>query len=63
MREIVDKLVNGFFEYDCGKLTFSVPKIEASIPPGELYEGSFTLKSVTDTIVTGHVYTSSMRLV
>ncbi len=63
MREIVDKLVNGFFEYDCGKLTFSVPKIEAVIPPGELYEGSFVLKSVTETVVTGHIYTSSMRLV
>ena len=63
MREIVDKLVNGFFEYDCGKLTFSVPKIDTVIPPGELYEGSFTLKSVTETIVTGQIYTSSMRLV
>lgn len=63
MREIVDKLINGFFEYDCGKLNFSVPKIEATIPPGELYEGKFTLKSATETIVSGHVYTSSMRLV
>ena len=63
MREIVDKLINGFFEYDCGKLTFSVPKIDAVIPPGELYESSFTLRSVTETIVTGHIYTSSMRLV
>ncbi|MBO4901298.1 MAG: hypothetical protein J5518_00700 [Lachnospiraceae bacterium] len=34
-----------------------------SVPPGELYEGTFTLKSVTDTLVTGHVYTSGMRLV
>ncbi|MCR5268647.1 MAG: DUF5717 family protein, partial [Lachnospiraceae bacterium] len=46
---IVDKLINGFFDYDCGKLNFSVPKIEATIPPGELYEGTFTLKSATET--------------
>ena len=63
LREIVDKLINGFFEYDCGNLTFSVPKIDAVIPPGELYEGAFTLKSASDTLVKGYIYTSSMRLV
>lgn len=63
LREIVDKLANGFFEYECGKLSFSMPKIEASIPPGQLYEGSFTIKSATDTLTKGHIYTSSMRLV
>lgn len=63
MREIVDRLVNGFFEYECGKLSFSVPKIEATIPPGKLYEGSFLLSSVSDTLVSGRIYSSSMRLV
>ena len=63
LREIVDKLVNGFFEYDSGKLNFSVSKIEASLPAGELYEGSFLLTSVDETLVKGNVYTSSMRLV
>ena len=63
LREIVDKLVNGFFEYDCGKLSFSVSKIEANLPAGEVYEGSFMMKSRTGTLVKGNVYTSSMRLV
>lgn len=63
MREIADKLVNGFFDYDCGKLVFSVPKIDESVEPGQLFEGSFTIKSVNDTLITGNIYTSSMRLV
>lgn len=63
LREIVDKLVNGFFEYDSGKLNFSVSKIEASLPTGELYEGSFVMKSVNETLVKGNIYTSSMRLI
>lgn len=63
MREIADKLVNGFFEYDCGKLVFSVPKIDEKIEQGKMFEGSFTLKSAGDTLVSGNIYTSSMRLV
>lgn len=62
LRQIVDKLVNGVFEYDCGKLTFSVPKIEASVPPGNLYEGSFTIKSVSDTLVKGFISASDIRI-
>ena len=63
LREIVDKLLNGFFEYDSGKLGFSVSKIEASLPVGELYEGSFTMQSLDGTLVKGNIYASNMRLV
>lgn len=63
MREIADKLVNGFFEYDCGKLVFSVPKIDEAVVPGQLFEGSFEVKSKNDAHVSGSIYTSSMRLV
>lgn len=63
LREIADKLTNGFFEYDCGKLVFSVPKIDENIEPGQLYEGKFSLKSLSNTMVSGNIYTSSMRLV
>lgn len=63
MREIVDKLLNGFFEYDNGKLGFSVSKIEASLPVGELYESSLTMRSLDGTLVKGNIFTSNMRLV
>ncbi len=63
LHEIVDKLVNGFFDYDNGKLSFSVSRIEESLPAGELYEGSFTIFSRDSLPVSGKVYTSNMRLV
>ncbi len=63
LREILDKLVNGFFEYENEKLSFSVSKIEASMPSGELYEGTFTLNSISGENVKGEIYSSSMRVV
>ncbi|MCR5420587.1 MAG: DUF5717 family protein [Lachnospiraceae bacterium] len=63
MHEIVDRLLNGFFDYECGKLAFSVSKIEESLEIGEIYEGSFEIDSNDDLPVYGNVYTSSMRLV
>ncbi|MCR5357701.1 MAG: DUF5717 family protein [Lachnospiraceae bacterium] len=63
MHEIVDKLLNGFFDYDNGKLSFSVSRIEEVLTVGEIYEGSFTIESLDDLPASGNVYTSSMRLV
>ncbi|MCR4806326.1 MAG: DUF5717 family protein [Lachnospiraceae bacterium] len=63
MNEIVDKLVSGVFDYDNGKLSFSVQRIEETIPAGGIYEGSFTIESLDDLPASGNVYTSSMRLV
>ena len=63
LHEIVDKLLNGFFDYDNGKLSFSVSRIEEMLPAGEIYEGSFTIESLDELPASGNVYTSSMRLV
>ena len=63
LHEIVDKLLNGFFDYDNGKLSFSVSRIEEVLTVGEIYEGSFTIESLDDLPASGNVYTSSMRLV
>ena len=63
LHEIVDKLLNGFFDYESGKLSFSVSRIEETIPAGEIYEGSFTIESIDESPASGNVYTSSMRLV
>ncbi len=63
LHEIVDKLLNGVFDYDNGKLSFSVQRIEETIPAGGMYEGSFTIESMDDLPASGNVYTSSMRLV
>ncbi|MBR2275686.1 MAG: hypothetical protein IJ873_06460 [Lachnospiraceae bacterium] len=63
MPDVVDRLINGFFEYESEKLLFSVPKIEAEVVPGTPYEGSVTVKTEGGGEVTGFVYTSSMRVV
>lgn len=63
MRKIVDRYADGFFDYDTGKLLFSVSKIEGSLPCGEILEGSFTLTSEDGRDFSARLYTSDMRLV
>ena len=63
MREIIDKLVDGVFEYDTDKLLFDVPSIEAKLSSKELYEGTLHFTSQNETAVRGFIYSSSMRLV
>lgn len=63
MRKVIDKYVDGFFDYDSDKLIFSVSKIEDSMISGELVEGTFTLTSERNEAFTANIYTSDMRLV
>ncbi len=63
LHEIVDRLLSGVFDYDNGKLSFSVSRIEEVLTVGEIYEGSFTIESLDEQPASGNVYTSSMRLV
>ena len=43
MREIVDRLLKGQFEYEDKSLDFSIPRVEISLGPDEEFEGSFTI--------------------
>ncbi|MCR5108082.1 MAG: DUF5717 family protein [Lachnospiraceae bacterium] len=63
MYEIVDKLKNGFFEYESEKLSFSVSKIESEVPVDDVCEGSFVIETKGHGIVSGKVFSSCMRLV
>ena len=45
LREIIDKLIDGVFEYETDKLLFDVQSIEAKITPKEVVEGRITIKS------------------
>ncbi|HAG68931.1 MAG TPA: hypothetical protein DCL38_03045 [Lachnospiraceae bacterium] len=62
MSDVVDRLINGFFEYESEKLIFSVNKIEASIVPPESFDGSFLVNSRGGSRVKGKVYSSCMRI-
>ncbi|MCR5790216.1 MAG: DUF5717 family protein [Lachnospiraceae bacterium] len=63
MSDVVDRLINGFFEYETEKLVFSVPKIEENLKPNDVFEGSFTLTAQGGQPVNGSVYSSCMRLI
>ena len=53
MKEIVDRILDGQFEYDNGSLDFSQVKIEIQIKPGETYEGSFRIIGKEDKLTEG----------
>ena len=63
MREVIDRYADGDFDYDRGKLLFSVQKLEAAMPAGELYEGTFVLYSSDEIDFHAYIYTSDMRLI
>lgn len=62
LREIIDKFVDGVFEYDADKLQFSVPSIKLSVTAKESYTGSFFVRSENETEIKAYVYSSSIRM-
>lgn len=63
MRKIIDKYADGIFDYDTGRLTFSVAKIEENVANSQICEGSFVLSSEDGEEFTANLYTSDMRIV
>ncbi|MDO4188114.1 MAG: DUF5717 family protein [Lachnospiraceae bacterium] len=63
MREIIDKLVDGVFEYDTDKLLFDVQSIEVKLSTKEIHEGTIHITSEENTPVKGFIYSSNMRFV
>ena len=41
MEEVIDRLLEGDFDYENGSLDFSCTKLELTIKSGEVREGSF----------------------
>ena len=62
LREIIDKLIDGVFEYDTDKLLFDVQLIEEKLSPREIHEGIVHCKSQNGTAVKGFIYSSNMRV-
>ena len=63
LREIIDKLVDGVFEYDTDKLVFDVQSIEAKLSSKELHEGTLHITSPNGTNIKGYIYSKTMRVV
>ncbi len=62
MKNVIDRLLNGQFEYSERTLSFSIPRLELSIKPGEDYEGSFVVHGPSDRMVQGGITSSEMRM-
>ncbi len=62
MREIVDRLLKGHYEYEEKSLDFSIPRVELSMGPDETIEGSFTIFGPENRLVCGKVTTNDLRM-
>lgn len=62
MQGIIDRILEGSFEYDNGSLDFSCAKIEISLPAGNRYEGTFRIRSTPGIYTEGYVSSTDMRM-
>ena len=62
MNQIIDRLLNGDFDYERGSLDFSCPRLELVIEKGEILEDCFTVYGLPNKLTKGYVTTSDMRM-
>ncbi len=62
MQKLINQILEGNFDYENGSLDFSCSKIELSVKPGEVYEGSFRIYGTRDMFTGGRVVSSDWRM-
>lgn len=62
MQKIIDRILEGNFDYGNGSLDFSCDKMELSIQKGQLYEGSFRIFAPAGQFTEGGVFSSDWRM-
>ncbi|MCR5716208.1 MAG: DUF5717 family protein [Lachnospiraceae bacterium] len=62
MKEIIDRILEGRFDYDSGSLSFSQSKIELTIAPDQVVEGSFRIDADPNHLTEGFVLSSDLRM-
>jgi len=62
MKQSLERILEGQFDYKKGGLDISMPKIEVSLCPDEVYQGSFTLSSIPGTGISGTLHTHDLRI-
>lgn len=62
MRKVIDRYADGLFDYDNVKLSFSVMKIDETLPANETFEGTFTITSDSGESFEAEIYPSDLRL-
>ncbi len=62
MKEIIDRILEGRFDYDSGSLSFSQGKIEISMASDRIVEGSFRIDADPSHLTEGFVLSSDLRM-
>lgn len=62
MKESIDRILKGQFEYDRGELSFSFQHLELTIQQGEEIEGSFTVTGPMHKLSYGSVSSTEIRM-
>lgn len=62
MKQIVHEILEGNFKFDSGSLDFSCPRIELSVLPDRIEEGSFTVYGPEGVVTEGEVFSSDLRV-
>ena len=62
LRQIIQEILEGNFRADNTSLNFSCPRIDLSLSPGSIQEGSFTIYGPEGCVTEGRVISSDMRM-
>lgn len=62
MREVIEQILDGTYDYEKGALDFSCAKLEIELQKGEIYEGSFTVRASQGKYTMGYVSSSDPRM-
>lgn len=62
MRQVIEEIRNGNFNFDNGSLDFSCPRIEMSLLAGTVEEGSFSVYGPEGRVTEGYVVSSDLRM-
>lgn len=62
MQEIIERILEGNFDYENGSLDFSCSKIEFTLSKDSVYEGSFHIISSPGQITNGFITSSDIRM-
>ncbi|MBP3475312.1 MAG: hypothetical protein J6K48_03205 [Lachnospiraceae bacterium] len=62
MRQVIEEIRNGNFNFDKGSLDFSCPRIELSLLADTVEEGSFSVYGPEGQVTEGYVVSSDLRM-
>lgn len=62
MREAIEQILDGTYDYEKGALDFSCAKLEIGLQKGEIYEGSFKIFASEGKYTMGYVSVSDPRM-